>query len=60
MAEWLKGKKAYIIAIVIVLLVIIEKVLGIDVPGVEIGDNWGTLILNAGGLAAIRAGIAKK
>ena len=58
--EWLKGKKSYLIAGAIILLVILEKVLGIDVPGVELGDNWGEWILGAGGLSALRAGVGRK
>jgi len=58
--EWLKGKKTYVVAVVVVLLVVLERVVGIDVPGVEITDDWGSWIIGAGGLAALRAGIAKK
>lgn len=58
--EWLKGKKTYIIAAVVVLLVLLERVVGIDIPGVEITDDWGSWIIAAGGLTTLRAGIAKK
>lgn len=59
MLEVLNGKKTYIIAAVLVLCVLVEKVLGIDVPGVEIGDDWLLVVLNGLGLGTLRAGLAK-
>ncbi len=57
--EFLKGKKVYLLAIIVVLIVVCEKLLGIDVPGVEVGDNWMDFILAALGLTTVRAAIAK-
>jgi hypothetical protein len=57
--EYLKGKKTYVIVAVLVLLVIIEKFLGIDIPGFDVSGNWLEVILGAAGLGTIRAGIAK-
>jgi len=54
----LKGKKTYIIAVVLVLIVICEKVLGIDIPGAEV-VNPGEYILAALGISSLRAGIDK-
>ncbi|ABD85703.1 hypothetical protein [Rhodopseudomonas palustris] len=48
---------AFIIAAVLVLVVVVEKGLGIDVPGVDVGSDWLTQILAALGLGTLRAGI---
>ena len=45
------GYRTYIIAAVLVLVVVVEKGLGIDVPGVDVGSDWLTQILAALGLA---------
>ena len=52
------GYRTYIIAAVLVLVVVVEKGLGIDVPGVDVGPDWLTLVLGALGLGTLRAGIA--
>jgi hypothetical protein len=52
------GYRTYIIAAVLVLVVVVEKGLGIDVPGVEVGPDWLTQLLAALGLGTLRAGIA--
>jgi hypothetical protein len=44
------GYRTYIIAAVLVLVVVVEKGLGIDVPGVDVGSDWL-------GLGTLRAGI---
>ena len=41
------GYRTYIIAAVLVLVVVVEKGLGIDVPGVDVGSDWLTQILAA-------------
>ena len=50
----LEGKKTYIVAVVLILLVALEKVAGIDVPGYEVGPGWLDEILAALGLASLR------
>jgi len=52
------GYRTYIIATVLILVVVVEKGLGIDVPGVDVGSDWLTQILAALGLGALRAGLA--
>lgn len=54
---FLSGKKTYGVALVLALVVIVEKGLGIDVPGVAVGDDWLVLLLNAAGLSTLRAGV---
>ncbi len=49
--------RTYIIAAVLVLVVAVEKGLGIDVPGVDVGSDWLTHVLAALGLGTLRAGI---
>lgn len=51
--------RTYIIAAVLVLVVVVEKGLGIDVPGVDVGSEWRTQILAAPGLGTLRAGIGR-
>lgn len=54
----LEGKKTYIIAAMILLSVLVERGLGIDVPGIEVTDNWAIVVMNALGLSSLRKGIA--
>ena len=56
----LNGYRTYIVAATLLLIVIVEKGLGIDVPGVEIGGDWLVLVLNALGLGTLRLGISQK
>ena len=51
------GYRTYIIAAVLVLVVAVEKGLGIDVPGVDVSSDWLTHVLAALGLGTLRAGI---
>ena len=55
----LSGYKTYIVAAALAVVGIIEGVLGIDIPGVQVDDNWFLVLLNALGLGALRAGVAK-
>lgn len=57
--QFLEGKKSYIIAAMVLLMVAVEKGLGIDVPGVVVDDNWMLVVANALGLGSLRAGISK-
>ncbi len=52
------GYRTYIIAAVLILVVVVEKGFGIDVPGVDVGPDLLTQILAALGLGTLRAGIA--
>ncbi|KIC22518.1 hypothetical protein [Leisingera sp. ANG-Vp] len=54
----LEGKKTYIVAGMILLSVLVERGLGIDVPGIEVADNWALVVMNALGLGSLRKGIA--
>jgi hypothetical protein len=53
------GYRTYIIAAVLVLVVVVEKGLGIDMPGVDVGSDWLTHLLAALGLGTLRAGITE-
>jgi hypothetical protein len=57
--ESVAGAKTYILAVIIVLCVLVEKVLGMDIPGFDPGQNWLEYIMGALGLSALRAGVAK-
>jgi hypothetical protein len=51
------GYRTYIVAGTLLLAVIVEKGLGIDVPGIDVGADWLTHILGAIGLGTLRAGV---
>jgi len=55
----LSGKKTHAVAITIIAVVAIEKLLGIDVPGIRVGENWLPMVLNGLGLSTLRSGVAK-
>lgn len=55
----LEGKKTYIVAGITVVLVLLEKFAGIDVPGFTVGDDWLSVIIAALGLGTLRAGVTK-
>ncbi len=54
----LSGMKTYIVAGMVVLIAVLEMI-GIDIPGAEMQDNWFEYILSALGLSALRAGVGK-
>ena len=53
------GYRTYLIAAVLVLVVLVEKGLGIDIPGIDVGSDWLTHLLAALGLGTLRAGISE-
>ena len=55
----LSGKKTYLVVALFVLCVVVERFLGVDVPGFTVGDNWLELVLGMLGLGTLRAGLAK-
>lgn len=52
-----KGYRTYLVAAALAVIVVIERGLGIDVPGVTLGDDWLLILMNAAGLGTLRAGI---
>jgi len=56
--DWLKGKKTYIVAGMVVVIAVLEAVVGIDIPGAEVVNPL-PYILAALGLSALRAGVEK-
>jgi len=57
---FLNGYKTYLTAATLAIVGIVEGVLGIDVPGVELSDNWFATLLVAAGFGATRHAIAKQ
>lgn len=51
------GYRTYIVAGLILILVVVEKLLGIDVPGFDPGNDWLAFVLNALGLGTLRAAL---
>lgn len=55
----LSGYKTYIIAAIVVACALVEGVLGWDIPGFDIGDDWVAVVLGGLGLGSLRASIGK-
>jgi len=55
----LDGKKTYIVSGLTIILVLLEKFGGVDVPGFTVGDDWFSVIIAALGLGTLRAGVTK-
>jgi hypothetical protein len=53
----LSGYKTYIVMWTMVGCIVVEKVMGFDVPGFEMGDDWVNWLLGAFGLGALRSGM---
>jgi hypothetical protein len=54
------GWKTLTAVALMVVVALAEGVLGIDVPGVTVADNWVTLLIEALGLGGLRAAMAKQ
>jgi len=59
MLSTIDGYKTYIVMAALLAVVVLEKVLGLDVPGVALGEDWMLVVLNAIGLGTLRHGIGK-
>ena len=46
----LSGYKTYIVVAALLISVFVEKVLSIDVPGLEVSGDWMLIIMNALGV----------
>lgn len=57
--RFIDGKKTYLVAAAVVAIMVLEKVLGIDVPGAEPVDNWLEYLMGAFGLGAVRHAVGK-
>lgn len=57
--EAFSGKKTYLVAAMVIAIGLAEGVFGIDLPGVEVGEDWLAYILNGIGLGTLRAGVQK-
>lgn len=55
---FLSGKKSYLLVVTILAVVGVEKGLGVDVPGIQVDENWMELVFAALGLGTLRSGIA--
>src|SRR3990167_10169365 len=55
----LDGYKTYIVMWTVVAAIIVEKVMGFDVPGFEMGDDWMNWLLGAFGLGGVRSAMSK-
>jgi len=56
--SFLSGYKTYIIVAIFVLCVVLDRFLGIDIPGFEAGDNWLEMTMAMLGLGTLRAGVS--
>jgi hypothetical protein len=55
----LNGYKTYLVMAALLAVVVLEKGLGLDVPGVALGEDWMLVVMNAIGLGTLRHGIQK-
>ena len=60
MSKTLSGYKTYILVVVLLISVFVEKALGIDVPGLTIDNDWMLVVMNALGLGTLRAAVGKQ
>jgi hypothetical protein len=59
--DWtLPNKKTYAAAGLMVLVVAVEKLLGLDSPGIDVSEDWLKILIEALGLVGLRAAIAKQ
>lgn len=56
----LTNYKTYIVVAALIGVALVEGVAGIDIPGVQLEQNWVEVLLGALGLGALRAAIGKK
>lgn len=59
MLTMIDGYKTYLVMAALLAVVVLEKGLGLDVPGVALGEDWMLVVMNAIGLGALRHGIQK-
>jgi hypothetical protein len=59
MLSTIDGYKTYLVMAALLAVVLLEKGLGLDVPGVALGDDWMLVVMNAIGLGTLRHGIQK-
>jgi hypothetical protein len=60
MLSTIDGYKTYLLMAALLLVVLLEKGLGLDVPGVALGEDWMLVVMNAIGLGTLRHGIQKR
>lgn len=59
MLSTIDGYKTYLVMAALLLVVLLEKGLGLDVPGVALGEDWMLVMMNAVGLGTLRHGVQK-
>lgn len=57
--EALQGKKTYTIVGVFILIVALERFAGIDLPFIDIGDDWVDQLLIMLGIGTTRAAVGR-
>ena len=57
--DFTDGYKTYFVALMIVLIGVGEGLLGVDIPGVEVGDDWMQYIIAGLGLGSVRSALQK-
>ncbi|XAI95363.1 hypothetical protein [Nostoc phage Nsp-JY18] len=57
--EALQGKKTYTIVGLFVVIVALERFVGIDLPYIEIGDDWVEQLMIMLGIGTTRAAVAR-
>jgi hypothetical protein len=57
--EMLSGYKTYIVAVMVSLIAILEGVVGIDIPGADMQQDWLNYIAMSLGLGSLRHALMK-
>ena len=55
----LPNVKTYLVVALAVVVAVLESVIGIDIPGIDVSQDWLGIILAAAGLGGLRAAIGK-
>ena len=55
----LPNVKTYLVVALAVVVAVLESVIGIDIPGIDVSQDWLGSILAAAGLGGLRAAIGK-
>lgn len=59
MLSTIDGYKTYLVMAALLAVVVLEKGLGLDVPGVALGEDWMLVVMSALGLGTLRHGVGK-
>lgn len=59
MLQMIDGDKTYLVMAALLGVIALDRGLGLDVPGVAVGEDWMLVAMNATSLGTLRHGIRK-